>query len=53
MAKIVGLSPEEYKGRMEEACEFLEGKSKDLIAGLEEEMQKAAAHKWKCNLRQQ
>ena len=37
------VTPEEYKARMEQACEFLEGKSKDMIAGLEEEMQKAAA----------
>ncbi len=37
------VSGEEYKARMEQACEFLEGKSKDLIAGLEEEMAKAAA----------
>lgn len=37
------VTPEEYKSRMEQACEFLDGKSKDLIAGLEEEMQKAAA----------
>lgn len=37
------VTPEDYKARVEEACEFLEGKSKDLIAGLEEEMQRAAA----------
>lgn len=37
------VTPEDYKARMEQACEFLEGKSKDLIAGLEEEMQAAAA----------
>ena len=34
---------EEYKSRVEQACEFLGGKSKDLVAALEEEMQKAAA----------
>ena len=34
---------EEYKSRMERACEFLGGKSKDLVAALEEEMQKSAA----------
>ncbi len=34
---------EEYKARMEQACGFLGGKSKDLVAALEEEMQKAAA----------
>jgi len=37
------ISPEDYRARMEQACEFLEGRSKDLIAGLEEEMQAAAA----------
>ena len=37
------ITDAEYRARMEQACEFLEGKSKDLIAGLEEEMQAAAA----------
>ena len=37
------VTREEYLKRVEEACEFLEGKSKDLIAGLEGEMQAAAA----------
>jgi excinuclease ABC subunit C len=37
------ISPEEYRERMEQACAFLNGESKDLVAGLEEEMQKAAA----------
>ncbi|MFO1485878.1 MAG: excinuclease ABC subunit UvrC [Verrucomicrobiaceae bacterium] len=37
------VSPEEYRRRVEEACEFLEGRSKDLLSALEEEMQKAAA----------
>ena len=36
------VSPEEYKSRVREACEFLQGRSKDLIAVLEEEMQAAA-----------
>lgn len=36
------ISAEEYRGRLEEAAGFLEGKSKDLVAALEEEMQKAA-----------
>ncbi len=39
---VARISAEDYKARMEQACEFLEGKSKDLIAGLEEEMQAAA-----------
>lgn len=37
------VSPEEYRQRVRDACEFLQGKSKDLLAALEEEMQKAAA----------
>jgi excinuclease ABC subunit C len=37
------ISIEDYKARVEQAAEFLGGKSKDLVAALEEEMQKAAA----------
>lgn len=37
------VSQEEYRKRVEEACEFLEGRSKDLLTALEEEMQRAAA----------
>lgn len=40
---ILRISLEEYKKRVEQACEFLEGKSKDLLTALEEEMQHAAA----------
>jgi excinuclease ABC subunit C len=36
------ISQEEYRARLEQAAEFLEGKSKDLVAALEEEMQHAA-----------
>lgn len=36
------VSPEEYRARVEQACEFLEGKSRDLVTALEEEMKKAA-----------
>ncbi|WP_243838862.1 excinuclease ABC subunit UvrC [Prosthecobacter fusiformis] len=37
------VSIEEYRQRMEQACSFLDGKgTKDLVALLEEEMQKAA-----------
>lgn len=36
------ISPEDYKQRVEEACAFLEGRSKDLISGLEDEMRAAA-----------
>ncbi len=37
------ISPEDYKARIEQAAEFLSGKSRDLVEALEEEMQKAAA----------
>src|SRR3954466_1001573 len=36
------ISAEEYRARIEQAAEFLEGKSKDLVTALEEEMQIAA-----------
>jgi excinuclease ABC subunit C len=36
------ISQEEYRARLEQAAEFLEGKSKDLVGALEEEMQLAA-----------
>ncbi len=36
------ISQEEYRARLEQAAEFLEGKSKDLVSALEEEMQLAA-----------
>ncbi len=37
------VTPEEYRDRVQQGCDFLGGKSKDLITALEEEMQKAAA----------
>lgn len=37
------VTSEDYKQRVEEACAFLEGKNKELVSALEEEMQKAAA----------
>ncbi|MBL9113784.1 MAG: excinuclease ABC subunit UvrC [Verrucomicrobiaceae bacterium] len=37
------ISAEDYKRRVDEACEFLSGKNKDLVDALEEEMKKAAA----------
>ena len=40
---ILRISQEDYKKRVEEACEFLDGKSKDLVTALEGEMQHAAA----------
>jgi excinuclease ABC subunit C len=36
------VSPEEYRARVEQACDFLGGKSRDLVSALEEEMRKAA-----------
>jgi excinuclease ABC subunit C len=36
------VSPEEYRARVEQACDFLGGKSRDLVTALEEEMRKAA-----------
>lgn len=36
------ISAEDYKARVEEACAFLSGRSRDLIAGLEQEMRAAA-----------
>jgi excinuclease ABC subunit C len=37
------VTQEEYRARIDRACEFLEGKSRDLVTALEEEMKKAAA----------
>ncbi|CAN5801825.1 excinuclease ABC subunit UvrC [soil metagenome] len=36
------VSEEEYRNRIQEACDFLEGKSKGLLTRLEDDMQKAA-----------
>jgi excinuclease ABC subunit C len=36
------VRPEEYRARVEQACDFLGGKSRDLVTALEEEMRKAA-----------
>jgi len=40
---IAQISQEDYRARVEKACDFLRGKSKEMIASLEEEMQQAAA----------
>jgi excinuclease ABC subunit C len=37
------ISREDYMARVEQACDFLQGHSKDLIRSIEEEMQEAAA----------
>jgi excinuclease ABC subunit C len=39
------VAPEEYRERVERACEFLEGKSKEWISELEQEMQEEAEKK--------
>ncbi|MEY4483905.1 MAG: hypothetical protein RL693_1357 [Verrucomicrobiota bacterium] len=36
------VSEEEYRSRIQQACDFLDGKSKGLLTRLEDEMQKAA-----------
>ena len=41
--KLAETTPEQYAERVAQACEFLDGQSKDLLAGLENEMKKAAA----------
>lgn len=43
LLKMTGLDTENYRQRVEEACEFLSGQSKELLKELEEEMRKAAA----------
>ena len=39
---VAKISWEEYKSRVDQACEVLEGKSREMTASLEEEMEKAA-----------
>ena len=39
---VARISREEYKARVEQACEVLEGKSREMTASIEEEMAKAA-----------
>jgi excinuclease ABC subunit C len=40
--RLSEISAEQYRDRVLQACEFLEGKSREMIAALEGEMQKAA-----------
>jgi excinuclease ABC subunit C len=40
--RLSEISAEQYRERIAQACEFLEGKSREMIAALEEQMQKAA-----------
>src|ERR1700716_1274337 len=41
--KLADITAEQYRGRVELACEFLAGQSKELLQSLEDEMKKAAA----------
>jgi excinuclease ABC subunit C len=41
--KLANTTPEQYRERVERACDFLEGRSKELLEMLEEEMKAAAA----------
>src|ERR1051325_9993 len=40
--RLSEISAEQYRDRVAQACEFLEGKSREMIATLEDEMHKAA-----------
>ena len=40
--RLSEVSADQYRGRVAQACEFLEGRSREMIAALEEEMRKAA-----------
>jgi excinuclease ABC subunit C len=40
--RLSETSAEQYRERVAQACEFLEGKSREMIAALEEQMRKAA-----------
>ena len=40
--RLADLSAEQYRERVDQACEFLEGRSKDLLVELEEQMKQAA-----------
>jgi excinuclease ABC subunit C len=40
--RLSEISAEHYRERVAQACEFLEGKSREMIVALEEQMQKAA-----------
>ena len=40
--RLSEINAEQYRERVEQACDFLEGRSREMIATLEEEMHKAA-----------
>jgi excinuclease ABC subunit C len=41
--KLAETTAEQYRDRVERACEFLDGRSKESLADLEQEMHAAAA----------
>jgi len=41
--KLADITVEQYRGRVEQACEFLDGQSKEMLGLLENEMREAAA----------
>lgn len=41
--RLSEISPEQYRERVSQACDFLEGHSREMMMALEEEMRKAAA----------
>lgn len=41
--KLAETTPEQYRERVELACQFMDGQSKELLSGLEDEMKAAAA----------
>ena len=43
LTKLSGMTAEQYRARVEEACEFIAGESRELLTELEAEMRKAAA----------
>src|SRR2546430_4529476 len=43
--RLSEISAEQYRERVVQACDFLEGHSREMIAALEEEMRKAAGEK--------
>jgi len=42
LSRITAFSPDQYRERVEQACEFLAGQSRELVEELEAEMRKAA-----------
>ena len=40
--KLASITAEQYRERVDQACEFMDGRSKELLAVLEDEMKAAA-----------